>query len=51
MSIIEEHEHIKNKLDYFFMTKKIPHIIFHGSSGTGKRTIIQTRQDRRQVPR
>ena len=40
MSIIEEHEHIKKKLDYFFMTKKIPHIIFHGSSGTGKRTII-----------
>ena len=40
MSIIKEHEHIIQKLDYFFLTKKIPHIIFHGSSGTGKRTII-----------
>jgi DNA polymerase III delta prime subunit len=24
----------------FYETKKVPHIIFHGSSGTGKRTIV-----------
>jgi DNA polymerase III delta prime subunit len=29
-----------NKLDYFLKTNKIPHIIFHGSSGTGKKTIV-----------
>ena len=31
---------LKNKLDFFLHSKKIPHIIFHGPSGTGKRTII-----------
>lgn len=31
---------IVNKLDYFLKTNKIPHIIFHGSSGTGKKTIV-----------
>jgi DNA polymerase III delta prime subunit len=31
---------IKNKLDFFLHSKKIPHIIFHGPSGTGKRTIV-----------
>ena len=31
---------IINKLDYFLKTNKIPHIIFHGSSGTGKKTIV-----------
>lgn len=34
------HENIQKKMDYFLKTKKIPHIIFHGSSGTGKRTIV-----------
>jgi replication-associated recombination protein RarA len=33
-------ENIKQKLDFFLRTQKIPHIIFHGSSGTGKRTIV-----------
>ena len=28
------------KLDYFLTHKKIPNIIFHGASGTGKRTIL-----------
>ena len=32
---------VKSKLDSFFRSKKIPHLIFHGSSGTGKRTIVQ----------
>lgn len=31
---------IKKKLEFFLMNQKIPHIIFHGSSGTGKRTIV-----------
>jgi GTPase SAR1 family protein len=32
---------INKKLDFFLETKKIPHIIFHGASGTGKRTVLQ----------
>jgi hypothetical protein len=28
------------KLDYFIASKKIPNIIFHGESGSGKRTIL-----------
>jgi GTPase SAR1 family protein len=31
---------VKNKLDFFLHSKRIPHIIFHGPSGTGKRTIV-----------
>ena len=31
---------IHRKLDYFIMTGKIPNIIFHGSAGTGKKTIV-----------
>ena len=34
------HENIKNKLQYFYETQKIPHLIFHGSPGTGKRTLV-----------
>ena len=34
------HENIYKKLDYFYESNKIPHIIFHGSSGSGKRTIV-----------
>lgn len=33
-------QNIKNKINYFLESNKIPHIIFHGSSGTGKRTIV-----------
>lgn len=40
MDTINIHEKIKNKLQYFLQTGKIPHIIFHGSSGSGKRTIL-----------
>ena len=35
------HETVRQKLDAFYESKKIPHIIFHGASGTGKLTIVQ----------
>jgi DNA polymerase III delta prime subunit len=31
---------VKEKLDFFLHSKNVPHIIFHGSSGSGKRTIV-----------
>jgi len=34
------HENITKKLDHFYKTQKIPHLIFHGSPGTGKRTLV-----------
>jgi hypothetical protein len=34
------HENIRRKLHYFYETQKIPHLIFHGSPGTGKRTLL-----------
>ena len=34
------HDKIYQKLDYFRQSNKIPHIIFHGTSGSGKRTIV-----------
>jgi DNA polymerase III delta prime subunit len=34
------HDQIYEKLDHFYKSNKIPHLIFHGSSGTGKRTIV-----------
>jgi hypothetical protein len=34
------HQKIIEKLDYFIVSNKIPHIIFHGSSGSGKRKIV-----------
>ncbi len=32
---------VQHKLTYFHQSKKIPHIIFHGPSGSGKRTIVK----------
>ena len=37
---ITYHPDIKAKLDFFLTTGKIPHIIFHGPNGSGKRTIV-----------
>ena len=37
---LQIHETIKNKLNYFHEIHKIPNIIFHGPSGSGKRTIV-----------
>lgn len=34
------HIDIKKKLDGFITSKRIPHILFHGSSGTGKRSLV-----------
>ena len=34
-------KNIINKLDYFYKTNKIPNLIFHGSSSSGKITIVQ----------
>jgi len=31
---------VQQKLDYFYFNKKIPHILFHGPNGSGKRTIV-----------
>ena len=38
--MINIHESIKKKLDYFQSIHKIPNIIFHGPSCSGKRTIV-----------
>jgi len=34
------HQNIKEKLNYFHKLHKIPNILFHGPSGSGKRTIV-----------
>jgi len=34
------HNQVHAKLDHFLVSNKIPHILFHGSSGSGKRTIV-----------
>ena len=40
MNIIEMDKEKIKKLDYFIEIQKIPNIIFHGPSGSGKRTIV-----------
>ena len=40
MNSITLHPEIKEKLKFFIETGKIPNIIFHGASGSGKRTIV-----------
>jgi len=39
-SIQEFHKNIKEKLAGFIEQNKIPHILFHGPSGSGKRTLV-----------
>ena len=34
------HENIVNKLNNFIENKKIPNLIFHGTSGSGKKTLL-----------
>jgi DNA polymerase III delta prime subunit len=38
--LLNIHQTIKEKLEYFISIHKIPNIIFHGPSGSGKRTIV-----------
>ena len=38
--VLQIHTNIMAKLKYFYEVHKIPNIIFHGSSGCGKRTIV-----------
>ncbi len=38
---LDLHKDIKKKLDFFIESKKIPHIIFHGEHGSGKRTLLR----------
>jgi Cdc6-like AAA superfamily ATPase len=40
MTLLNIHENIKEKLEYFHSKHKIPNIIFHGPTGSGKRTIV-----------
>jgi Cdc6-like AAA superfamily ATPase len=37
---IDIHQKLKKKLDYFIENHKIPHIIFYGNSGTGKKYVL-----------
>tara|TARA_Y100000768_G_scaffold386563_1_gene375274 strand:+ start:929 stop:1741 length:813 start_codon:yes stop_codon:yes gene_type:complete len=37
---LDIHKKIKDKLEFFINEYKIPHIIFYGPSGSGKRTIL-----------
>lgn len=39
-NLLPIHQKIHEKLNHFHQTGKIPNIIFHGSSGSGKRTIV-----------
>ena len=34
------HQNIINKLDFFISNKRIPNLLFHGPSGSGKKTIV-----------
>lgn len=38
--MLDIHQTIKNKLNYFYNLHKIPNVLFHGPSGSGKRTIV-----------
>ena len=41
-TFINIHTHINDKLDYFISVNKIPNIIFHGPTGSGKRTLVDS---------
>jgi hypothetical protein len=38
--IMPIHQHIEDKLDGFLKTNKVPNLLFHGTSGCGKRTLV-----------
>ena len=39
-TITNHHLDIRNKLNGFYASSRIPHIIFHGLAGSGKRTLV-----------
>jgi hypothetical protein len=39
-TVFHENNLVTSKLNYFIQIRKIPNIVFHGSSGCGKRTIV-----------
>ena len=41
MNVLPIHPSVQKCLDTFYYSRKIPHIIFHGPSGSGKRTIVE----------
>ena len=41
MNVLPIHPSVQKCLDAFYFSRKIPHIIFHGPSGSGKRTIVE----------
>ena len=43
---LDIHQNITEKLDFFIKVQKIPNILFHGPSGSGKRTIVYRFIDR-----
>ena len=40
MSKLQVHTEIISKLNHFYTNNRIPNIIFHGPTGSGKRTIL-----------
>lgn len=40
--MLKIHREIHDKLDYFIKAKKIPNIIFHGASGSGKKSVVHS---------
>ncbi len=36
----KQHDDIINKLNVFINSGKIPHLLFYGTDGTGKRTLL-----------
>ena len=42
IATLNVHTNINTKLDYFISVNKIPNIIFHGPTGSGKRTMVDT---------
>lgn len=44
--MLKIHTEIYDKLDYFIEKNKIPNIIFHGQSGSGKKTVVHNFLDK-----
>ena len=40
METLKIHSNVYDKLDTFYNNNNIPNIIFHGASGSGKKTIL-----------